>query len=248
MTRRILMWSGPRNVSTALMRAFEARGDCAVVDEPLYAAYLHATGVTHPGRDAILASQPTDPQEALQRLTSLDHGKPLQFEKHMAQHWDPAWSFDTLTEAHHAFLIRDPGRVVASYAKVRERPRAEDLGTIQQGWLLDHVGTLNHRPIVVDGDELRQAPQEMLEKLCAALEIPFTEAMLSWPAGPRDSDGVWAPYWYSRVNQSTGFDPVQAPGSGDGCPPELSHVAAELRPHYNRLSGLRLRRSMDMGG
>ena len=238
MTRRIAMWSGPRNVSTALMRAFEARGDCHVVDEPLYAAYLHATGIEHPGRDDILAAQPTHPEAALDALANPTHGKPLQFEKHMAQHWQRDWAFEWLGDVRHAFLIRDPAAVVASYAKVREAPTPEDLGTLQQAVLLDASSEAGQSPIVIDGDEIRAQPEAMLRKLCARLGIPFASTMLSWSPGRRSSDGVWAPHWYARVEASTGFDP---PSPGRPCPPEHAHVAAMLRPDYQRLCALRIR-------
>lgn len=236
---RIAMWSGPRNVSTALMRSFEARGDTAVVDEPLYAAYLHRTGLDHPGRDEVLASQPTDAERALAALAEATHGHPIQFEKHMAHHWDHGWDWSWLGKTRHAFLIRDPARVVASYARVREAPTPEDLGLLQQMMLMEAASDAGQAPIIVDGDELRAEPRRLLSALCKALDIAFTEAMLSWAPGPRSSDGVWAPHWYANVYGSSGFQPpsVEAPG----CPPDLAHVAATLRPAYQRLAALRIR-------
>lgn len=239
MTLRIAMWSGPRNVSTALMRSFEARGDCMVVDEPLYAAYLQRTGLEHPGRDEILASQPTDPEEALAKLANPTHGFPLQFEKHMAQHWFSDWDWAWLGDAHHVFLIRDPSRVLASYAKVREPDGPEELGTLQQGALLDAAVQAGQPPIVVDGDELRAAPARLLEALCERLGIPFRPSMLEWPPGPRPTDGVWAQHWYRNVKGSSGFSPPE--GTRQPCPPELAHLAATLRPVYEQLAFLRIR-------
>ncbi|MBX2800683.1 MAG: hypothetical protein KTR31_23585 [Myxococcales bacterium] len=241
---RIAMWSGPRNISTALMRSFEARGDCQVVDEPLYAAYLAATGVEHPGRDAILASQPTDPVEALEALDEAATGDApaLQFEKHMAQHWQPDWPLDAMTQARHAFLIRKPEAVVASYARVRDSPDAKELGLLQQADLVEALQRAGQRAVVMDGDELRANPGDMLPRLCEALQIPYTDAMLSWPAGRRDTDGVWAPFWYGRVEASTSFTrATHAPP----CPDHLAEVVTALKPAYDRLYGLRIGPSPD---
>lgn len=232
MTVRIAMWSGPRNVSTALMRSFEARGDCAVVDEPLYAAYLAATGVDHPGREAILASQPTDPHAVVAALTGAAE-VPVQYEKHMAHHWPPGWSLPDIGEARHAFLVRSPRAMVASYAAVRALPRAEDLGLVQQVALARAVD----HPVVIDGDQLRREPGRWLRALCAALDLDFRPAMLQWPAGPRPTDGVWAPHWYAQVEASTGF---VAPGPPRSVPEGLEPLVAELTPAYEELMGYHL--------
>lgn len=231
MTVRIAAWSGPRNVSTALMRSFEARGDCEVVDEPLYAAFLAATGKDHPGRDEILRSQPTDPAEALRRLQA-PGPLPYRYEKHMAHHWQPGWPLDALGDALHVLLIRDPARVVASYAKVREAPGPEDLGYWQQVALAERL------PIaaVVDGDELLADPPRVLRALALAVGLPWTDRMLSWAPGRRPTDGVWAPHWYARVEASTGFSPPS--DEPIAVPPELEPVVAACRGPYARLRSL----------
>lgn len=231
---RICSWSGPRNVSTALMRSFEARGDCEVVDEPLYAAYLHATGKDHPGREEVLASQPRDPAAALAALT-VPGPLPIRFEKHMAHHWLLGWPWEALGAARHLLLIRDPARVVASYAKVREDPLPEDLGLQQQLELRDRVGVA----AIVDGDELLADPSATLSALCAALGLGYTPAMLSWPPGRRRTDGVWAPHWYAAVEASTGFGPP--PSSPPEVPERLRGLVDELRPLYEALAADRLR-------
>lgn len=233
-TVRIAMWSGPRNLSTALMRSFENRADCSVVDEPLYAAYLDQTGLDHPGRDDILASQSTDWRVVLDQLTSGPLATPLEYQKHMTHHLLPGIDRGQLDGLRHAFLIRDPERVLTSYAKVREEPTLDDLGLPQQVELFETYGG----PVVDAADVLRD-PRSILTRLCAALGIDFDDAMLSWPAGPRDTDGVWAPHWYAGVEASTGFAPY-SPGSGDPLPERLWPLLEECRPYYDALAPYRL--------
>ncbi len=201
------MWSGPRNISTAMMRAWENRPDTVVVDEPFYAAYLHATGVDHPGRDEVIASQPTDPDEVV-RLLLEDHGAdswaPVQYSKQMSHHVLEGMSLDWLAEFRTVLLVRDPREVVASYVRSREACEPEDIGLLQQARLLEVLPT--DTPVIDAGDFLRD-PEAYLRWLCDWLGLDFTDRMLTWPAGPRDSDGVWAPHWYDAVNRSTGFEP-----------------------------------------
>ena len=234
-TLRIAMWSGPRNLSTALMRSFENRPDCSVVDEPLYAAYLHLTGLDHPGRDEVLASQSTDPDVVLRLLTTLPVATPLQYQKHMTHHLLPHIDRNALEPLTHAFLIREPERVLVSYAKVRDEPTLEDLGLPQQVELFERYGGP-----VVDAADLLADPPGTLRLLCAALGIPFDERMLSWPAGPRDSDGVWARHWYAGVESSTGFS-TQSPGGQDPLPARLEPLLERCREHYDALLPYRLR-------
>ncbi|HEU5036258.1 MAG TPA: HAD family hydrolase [Nocardioides sp.] len=232
---RIAMWSGPRNLSTAMMRSFENRADCSVVDEPLYAAYLHETGLDHPGRDAVVASQPTSPSVVVEELTTGAVATPLQYQKHMTHHVLPSVPRAPLAGLTHAFLVRDPERVLTSYAKVREEPTLEDLGLPQQLELFETYGG----PVVDAADVLRD-PRGTLSLLCYALGIAFDEAMLAWPAGPRDTDGVWAPYWYAGVEASTGFAPY-SPGSGDPLPDHLVPLLERCRPYYEAMAPYRLR-------
>jgi hypothetical protein len=232
---RIAMWSGPRNLSTALMRSFEHRADCSVVDEPLYAAYLQATGLDHPGRDDVIASQSTDPAVVVRELTSGPVSTSVQYQKHMTHHLLPEFPRAAWGSLQHAFLVRDPERVLTSYAKVRDEPTLEDLGLPQQVELFESFGG----PVVDAADVLRD-PRRTLGLLCDALGIGFDEAMLSWPAGPRDTDGVWAPYWYAGVEASTGFAPY-SPGSGDPLPDRLAPLLERCRPYYDALAPYRLR-------
>jgi hypothetical protein len=233
---RIAMWSGPRTLSTATMRAWENRADTVVVDEPLYAYYLAATGIDHPGRDAILASQPTDWRTVVRDLTSgdLPDGVTIAYQKHMTHHVLPEIDLGALEPLTHAHLIRDPRRVLASYAKVRHHPTVADLGVQQQVALHRRFGGP-----VVDSDDLLRDPEGVLRRLCTELGVPFDAAMLSWPPGPRPTDGVWAPYWYASVEASTGFGPWR----GDAVPelPEsLAALAEECRPYFDELAAQRL--------
>jgi hypothetical protein len=230
MTVRIAMWSGPRNLSTALMRSFENRGDCSVVDEPLYAAYLATTGLDHPGRDAVIASQPTDWREVARAMVEGPVGTPLQYQKHMTHHLLPGMDRAAFAGLAHAFLIRDPERVLTSYAKVRDEPTLEDLGLPQQVAIFETYGGP-----VVDAAAILSAPEPALRALCGALGIDFDAAMLSWPAGPRDSDGVWAPHWYAGVEASTGFA-RESPGAHDPLPDRLQPLLERCRPYYDRLA------------
>ena len=231
------MWSGPRTVSTALMRSWENRADTVVVDEPLYGYYLASTGIDHPGRDEVIASQSGDWREVLAGLTgeTLPDDVSVYYQKHMTHHLLPEIDRDALAGLRHAFLIRDPRQLLASYAKVRSQPVLADLGLEQQAEIFRTFGG----PVVDSADILRD-PAGTLAALCDALGVPFDPAMLSWPAGPRPSDGVWAQHWYGNVWQSTGFSPYRPPVT-DELPPELEPLAAACEPFYAELSARRLR-------
>ena len=226
------MWSGPRTVSTALMRAWENRPDTVVTDEPLYAFYLTATGLDHPGRDEVIASQPQDWRVVLRELTAgpLPPGVTIYYQKHMTHHLLPSVDRSALAGLRHAFLIRDPRSLLASYARVRSAPTLADLGLRQQAWLFEEFGGP-----VIDSADLLAAPEAALRALCAALGVPFSAAMLSWPPGPRASDGVWAPYWYDNVRRSTGFVPVTGPVPPAGLDPALEPLLDECMPYYEKL-------------
>lgn len=239
----IAAWSGPRNISTALMRSWENRPDCAVVDEPLYAAYLHRTGLEHPGRTDVLASQPTDLARAVAELSApLPDGVAARYVKHMTHHLDTSqdWLGEDLAWTdgwHNVLVVRDPSEVVASYVRSRESCEPDDIGLLQQARLAQRWG--DAAPVIDAGDFLRD-PGGYLRWLCDWAGLPFTEAMLSWPAGPRDSDGVWAPHWYAAVEASTGFAPYAARGT-DHLSDHDAAVAATCRPAYEELHARRLR-------
>ena len=226
---RILAWSGPRNLSTAMMYAFGNRPDCAVSDEPFYAAYLAATGLDHPMRAEILAAQPSDPAAVARDCAGPPPGgRAHWYQKHMCQHMLDATPLDWAEGARHLFLIRHPARVIASYARKRERPTMADLGFARQEALFDRFGG-----IVLDSAEIRARPEAALRRLCDALGLSFDPAMLRWPPGGHAADGVWAPHWYHDVHRSTGFADAEGPL------PELDGDHAALcraaMPHYRRL-------------
>jgi hypothetical protein len=235
------MWSGPRNLSTALMRSFGNRGDCAVSDEPFYAAYLAITGLDHPMRDEILRHHETDWRKVSAAIAGpAPGGKPLWYQKHMTHHMLPEIGRDFMRRCRHAFLIRHPARVLASYAAKREAVELLDIGFVQQAALFEEAAALTGAPPpVIDADALLADPRQVLGRLCKALSIEFSDAMLHWPPGPRDTDGIWAPHWYDAVNRSTGFGPAKpAQALAD---PHLKKLEERAMPIYERLAAHSLR-------
>ncbi len=240
MTLRIAMWSGPRNISTAMMRSFENRPDCAVVDEPFYAAYLAQTGLDHPMRDQVLASQPQD-WRAIAQAMATDAPAPVFYQKHMTHHMLPGFGLDWTEACANAFLIRDPAAVLASYVEKRAEVTLDDIGAVRQRELFDReADRLGRAPPVVEGVDVLADPRGTLGKLCAALGAPFDDAMLTWPAGPRASDGVWAPAWYEAVERSTGFAPPERTAERPPLTDALKRIADQARPHYEALAAFRL--------
>lgn len=222
--RRVAMWSGPRNISTAMMRSFENRSDCAVIDEPFYAAYLADTGLDHPGRSQVLSSQSQDWGAVADALCS-DEPAPVYYQKHMTQHILADMDLAFTEQFTNCFLVREPRRIIASYARVREEFTLDELGFAQQAALFEReCDRLGAVPPVLDAALTLSNPRSVLTQLCARLSLPFDEAMLSWPAGPRESDGVWAPHWYGSVWASTGF---AAPAQNDEGEPAVLSAAQE---------------------
>ncbi len=236
----IAMWSGPRNLSTAMMYAFAARGDCAVVDEPFYGAYLAATGMDHPMRDAVIASQsPKSVDVAAACIGPIPQEQRLFYQKHMTLHMIPDFDRGFMKSLTNVFLIRHPAHVIASYAKKREQPNLMDIGFVQQAELFDQVSDfLGRAPLVLDAADVRAAPRQTLQRLCAALDIPYTDKMLSWPAGPKPYDGVWAPHWYNAVHKSTGFD--QPEGALPTLSADFQTLSDAAMPYYQHLLRHRL--------
>jgi len=240
--RRIAAWSGPRNISTAMMRAWENRPDCAVSDEPLYAHYLQATQLDHPGRDEVIAAGDTDWRRVAAALADgpAPDGAAVWYQKHMTHHLLPGMALDWVHRLENVFLIRDPALVVASYVKSRATVAPEDIGLLQQARLFDEIADrLGAAPPVIDAERFLLAPEAHLRALCARLTLPFSERMLAWPAGPRASDGIWAPYWYDAVWKSTGFEPPRerrvelsgdAARAADACRPAYEALARHTMP------------------
>lgn len=233
MTTRIAMWSGPRNLSTAMMYAFAARDDCLVVDEPFYGAYLHATGMDHPMRDEVITSQQADSALVAQSLLG-PVGQAVFYQKHMTLHMIPAFDRSFMRGLTNVFLIRHPARVVASYARKREAPTLADIGFVQQAELFDQVAEqLGSPPLVIDSVDIRANPELALRGLCEALDLTFQPQMLHWVRGPKPYDGIWAPHWYGAVHGSTGFEKPEGPL------PELTghfgELAEQAMPHYHKL-------------
>jgi sulfotransferase family protein len=236
---RVAMWSGPRNISTAMMRAFENRPDAVVVDEPLYAAYLHRTGIDHPAREEVIASQPTDLDTAVAGLSApLPRGRSVHYAKHMAHHVSPGMDLRWTLRFENVLLIRDPVEVVASYVRSRESCEPDDIGLPQQGRLLELWDEHGVDVPILDARDFLGDPDAHLRWLCDRLGIPFTRRMLSWPPGPRDSDGVWAPHWYAAVESSTGFEPWRPRDTT--LSDHDAAVAEACRPTYEALHARRV--------
>ena len=243
MSVRIAMWSGPRNISTAMMRSFENRSDTVVVDEPFYAAFLAETGANHPMRDEVLASQPTQWRDVANALSGpTPTGAAVWYQKHMTHHMLPDFGLDWANDCRNAFLIRAPEAVLASYTLKRENVTLADIGVERQRELFEReCDRIGAAPPVIDSADVLADPRAILEKLCAAIGIEFSDRMLSWPAGKRESDGVWAPAWYDTVERSTEFGPPRAPAEIKNVGDNLRRIADAARPHYERLADFRLR-------
>lgn len=237
---RIAMWSGPRNLSTAMMYAFGARADCAVWDEPFYAAYLTETGLDHPMRDEVIAAGETDPQAVAARCSgSVPAGRPHFYQKHMTHHMVEGFPLDWMAEVTNVFLIRHPARVLASYVKKRETPTLEDIGIVQQAALYRRVRGMGQTPVVIDSADIRADPETMLRGLCETIGLDWDPAMLSWPAGGHPDDGAWAPHWYGAVHRSTGFaGPEDSPPVLDGA---AGHLVVQAMSDFERLADNRTR-------
>lgn len=242
-TVRIAMWSGPRNISTAMMRSFENRPDTAVWDEPFYAAYLAATGLDHPMRAEILAAHQSDPAiVAAGVLGPIPGGRTVFYQKHMTHHMLPGFPLDWIGHVANAFLIRRPESVLASYVVKREAVTLEDIGVRAQAEIFERVADrLGHAPPVVEGNDVLADPGGTLSRLCEAVGIPFRTEMLSWPAGRRDTDGVWAPHWYHAVEASTGFGPPRDDVDRATLPAALARIAEAATPFYERLARFALK-------
>ena len=237
---RIAMWSGPRNISTAMLRAWENRPDTAVVDEPFYACYLAESGADHPLREEVLAAQPADWDTVVASLTGPIAGSPrIFYQKHMTHHMLPDAPLAWMDEMSNAFLVRHPREVAASYSRGRGKiPGLDDLGYVRQQELFDRIAeSRGAAPPVIDAADVLENPGRTLRALCESLHVPFDDRMLTWPAGPRPTDGAWAPHWYASVWRSTGFAEPKPPAEPL---PELESVVEAALPYYQRLARYRI--------
>ena len=231
-TARICLWSGPRNVSTALMYSFAQREDTQVVDEPLYAHFLRVSGAPHPGREEVLAAGDVEGERVVRDVILGPCGRPVLFMKQMAHHL-VALDREFLNETVNILLIRDPREVLASLVNQLPNPKLADTGMAMQAELLDHLEDLGQTPLVLDSRELLLDPPKVLAEACEQTGIGFDPAMLSWPQGARPEDGIWAPYWYKNVHRSTGFKPYRL--KTEPLAEHLQPLLEECRPHYGRL-------------
>ncbi len=238
---RIAMWSGPRNVSTALMRSWGSRPDTYVCDEPFYAHYLAETGLEHPGRDEVIAAQETDWRKVAAFLAGpVPEGRAIFYQKQMSHHLLPGIGRDWLDAVTHAFLIREPEQMLPSLARVLPDPALADTGLPQQCEIFERVADrLSRAPPVLLASDLLKDPERMLRRLCEALTVPFLPQMLRWEPGPRPTDGVWARHWYKSVEASTGFAPWREPTAS--FPGALRALLDDCRPWYEKLHRERLR-------
>lgn len=232
---RIALWSGPRNLSTAMMRSFGARSDTVCIDEPFYAAYLAKTGLNHPMREAILAAHENDADTVIQNIAYAPSPAPIYYQKHMCHHMVDGIDRGWMAHVRHAFLIRHPMRVLASYAKKTEEVSLDAIGFQQQCAIFEHVTqNLGQKAIVIDSDDILANPGAMLQSLCAALGMEYQEAMLSWQSGIHSEDGIWASHWYGAVIGSTGFG--KPTSDVPTLPPEYAAIAAEAMPLYEAMA------------
>lgn len=240
MTTRIAMWSGPRNLSSAMMRSFGNRADTFVSDEPFYGGFLKTSGADHPMREQVIAAMDCDWASVMRNLSGpTPGGSAIWYQKHMWHHMVGPIGYEDFSGFTHAFLIREPERMIASYLRQRDTAAFDDFGLERQADFFEReADRLGHAPPVIEANDVLQDPQAVLSKLCTALGIAWDPAMLSWAPGRRETDGPWAPHWYAAVEASTGFgppedDPVQLPD-------DARHLAERCRPCYERLAAHKL--------
>ncbi|PKG97119.1 hypothetical protein [Paraglaciecola sp. MB-3u-78] len=239
MTQRIAMWSGPRNISTAMMRSWENRSDTQVVDEPFYAFYLHKTRSPHPCFEEVLQSQSNGYEQVVSELTQTPCLNKVQYQKHMTHHMLAGIDLNWVKELQHCFLIRDPAQVVNSYTNSRGECSAEDIGIQRQWELYQEITRITGQDIpIIDSNDVLKDPERILKRLCETLGVSFTPAMLTWPQGTRTSDGVWAKHWYKSVDNSSGFAPYSAKHLSLNA--EQLAVVNQVKPFYQQLYDKRI--------
>lgn len=241
MTVRIAMWSAPRNLSTAMMRSFGSRSDSFVSDEPFYGCFLKHSGADHPMREVVVAAMDCDWHSVIRTLSGeAPDGSAIWYQKHMWHHMVGPVGYDDFDGFTHAFLIREPERMIASYLRKRESAAFEDFGLERQAEFFEReADRLGKAPPVIDASDLLADPAGILSKLCGALGIAWDPAMLNWQPGRRATDGPWAPHWYAAVESSTGFAPPEK--EAPALPGEARRLADRCRPYYQRIAEHRLR-------
>ena len=237
----IAMWSGPRNISTALMRSFENRPDCHVSDEPFYAHFLHKTRVNHPMREEVIATGNTNWDQVVREITGpIQNGKNIWYQKHMAHHNLPGAELQWTGKVQNCFLIRHPKEVILSYSKKYNIKSIHQLGYPQLTELYQMLHQKNSEPpIILDSTDVLSDPESILSLFCNELGIPFYTEMLSWPSGSRKTDGIWGQHWYNDVETSTGFQPYEE--KKEVLPPDYQAIYEECMEHYQLLYTHRLR-------
>ena len=241
MTIRIAMWSGPRNISTAMLRSWENRPDTYVCDEPLYAHYLNETGIEHPGRKEVIESGETDWKKVTNELIEKNpENRTIFYQKHMTHHLLPNIERGWMKKLKNCFLIRDPKEVILSYSKTRSEFTIEDIGILQQKEIFDYVVEMEgENPPIIDSKEVLENPKRILKALCKRLEIPFYKQMLKWPKGERDTDGIWGKHWYHNVITTSEFMRHQPKNEIlDDC---FEEIYEKCIPYYEKMHEMRIK-------
>ena len=240
MTRgtKVAMWSGPRNISTAMMYSFHNREDCHATDEPLYANFLLSTGIAHPGAKEVIEKHESNLEIVISELTGpIPRGKKVWYQKHMCHHITDWSDLSWIDGLRNCFLIREPRDVLLSLSKISDVIDLDLTGLPQQLRILEHVSNSGRDPLVVESRDILENPRNVLSSLCGSLGIPFSEKMLSWKPGPRDCDGIWGKNWYSSVWDSSGFKPY--PETDEELGPELEELLEEAKPIYDLLRSMK---------
>lgn len=224
------------------MYSFAQRSDTEVVDEPFYGCYLTRAGADHPGREAIMADMRTDPAAVIEEVIFGNYDREIVFFKNMAKHLSN-FDYSFCEKLENLFLIRDPARLITSFAKVVPEIDESELGLKHEYTLFKRLKEKGQNPVVLNSDILLQDPPLILAKLCAALHIPYEEQMLSWEPGPRPEDGLWAPYWYSNVHKSTGFQSYKP--ASEAFPEQYRALLEEVQPHFDYLNQFAIKPTED---
>ncbi|HIA07357.1 MAG TPA: sulfotransferase family protein [Flavobacteriales bacterium] len=235
--KKIALWSGPRNISTALMYSFANRSDTAVVDEPLFGYFLKHTGVWRPSRKEVLATMETNAINIMDTLLNPPTDMPVYFMKHMANHLIDL-NLDFLANFENVLLIRDPKDMLLSYSKNVKEPTLLDTAYKMQVDLLDFFTERGMPYVILNAKNVLLNPERQLKILCEKLNISFQDSMLEWEAGSRQEDGIWAKYWYDSVHKSTGFGAYRE--KDQELPLNLISLYDECMYYYAKLEQLAL--------